>query len=164
VNANGEVDWALSENDSTLFSLNGNGFNGGGNARLQDGMLMVGTGQRVSGTGHLQIFDVTYANNGNVPALSKKWEMDCIGISRNLNDFAIDYGHNLYTVGNSNEKIIPIALPYSGVVETPVAAEVIVEALNNVDGEMNVQKFVENGQVVIVKDGVKYNMLGAVVK
>lgn len=164
VNANGEVDWALSENDSTLFSLNGNGFNGGGNARLQDGMLMVGTGQRVGGTGHLQIFDVTYANNGNVPALAKKWELDVIGISRNLNDFAIDYGHNLYTVGNSNEKIVPIMLPYDGMVETPVAAEVIVEALNNVDGEMNVQKFVENGQVVIVKDGVKYNMLGAVVK
>ena len=119
VNAAGEVDWALSENDSTLFSLNGNGLYGSGNARIQDGMLMIGTGQRVRGTGHLQIFDVTYSNNGNVPSLSKKWELDCIGISHNLNDFAIDHGHNLYTVGNSNEKIIPIALPYGGVIETP---------------------------------------------
>ena len=56
-------------------------------------------------------------------------------------------------------------LPYSGMVETPVAAEVeIVSGIENVDGEMKVQKMVENGQVVIVKDGVKYNMLGAIVK
>ena len=164
VNAAGEVDWALSENDSTLFSLNGNGFNGGGNARIQDGLFMIGTGQRVSGTGHLQIFDIAYANNGNVPALSKKWEMDLIGISRNLNDFAIDHGHNLYTVGNSNEKIIPIALPYSGMNETPVEAEVIITALDNVNGEMKATKMIENGKVIIIKNGVKYDMLGTVVE
>ncbi len=164
VNAAGEVDWALSANDSTLFSLNGNGLNGGGNARIQDGMLMIGTGQRVSGTGHLQIFDVTYSNNGNVPALTKKWEMDCIGISRNLNDFAIDHGHNLYTVGNSNEKIIPIALPYSGMNETPVEAEVIITALDNVNGEMKATKMIENGKVIIIKNGVKYDMLGTVIE
>jgi hypothetical protein len=127
-------------------------------------MLIIGTGQRVSGTGHLQIFDITYANNGNVPALSKEWEMDCIGISRNLNDFAIDHGHNLYTVGNSNEKIIPIALPYSGMNETPVEAEVIITALDNVNGEMKATKMIENGKVIIIKNGVKYDMLGTVIE
>ena len=127
VNAAGQVDWALSNSDSTLFSLNGNGLNGGGNARIQDGLFMIGTGQRMSGTGHLQIFDITYDNNGNVPALTKKWELDLIGISRNLNDFALDPAHNLYTIGNSNEKIVPVALPYSGVVETPMATTIVVE-------------------------------------
>ena len=164
VNAAGQVDWQISTNDSTLFSLNGNGIAGGGNARLQDGLLIMGGGQRVSGTGHLLVFDVAYANNGNVPSLSKKWELDLIGISRNLNDFAIDHGHNLYTVGNSNEKIIPIALPYSGMNETPVEAEVILLGIDNVNSEVKATKVIENGKVLIIKNGVKYDMLGTVVK
>lgn len=164
VNAQGQVDWQISTNDSTLFSLNGNGLNGGGNARIQDGLFMIGGGQRGSGTGHLLIFDVTYSNNGNVPSLTKKWELDCIGIGKLLNDFAIDYGHNLYTAGNNNEKIIPIALPYSGMVETPVEAEVIITALDNVNGEMKATKMIENGKVVIIKNGVKYDMLGTVIE
>ncbi len=163
VDAAGVADWALSENDSVLFSLNGNGLNGGGNARLQDGMLIIGTGQRVGGTGHMQIFDVNHAA-GSAPVLTKKYEMDLIGISRNLNDFAIDYGHNLYTIGNSNEKIVPVALPYDGMVETPVAAEILVEALDNINGDAKVQKVIENGQVVIIKNGVRYNALGTVLQ
>jgi hypothetical protein len=110
------------------------------------------------------ICDLTYANNGNVPALSKKWELDLIGISRNLNDFAIDHGHNLYTVGNSNEKIVPVALPYSGMNETPVEAEVIILGLDNVNSEVKATKVIENGKVLIIKNGVKYDMLGTVVK
>lgn len=164
VNAAGEVDWAISENDSAMFNLNGNGLNGGGNARVQDGLLLIGGGQRVSGTGHLLIFDINYSNNGNVPSLTKKWELNLIGISRNLNDFAIDHGHNLYIVGNSNEKIIPVVLPYSGMVETPVEAEVIRTSLDNVNGEMKATKMIENGKVIIIKNGVKYDMLGTVVE
>ncbi len=34
-------------------------------------------------------------------------------------------------------------------------------ALENVNGEVNVIKVIENGQVVIIRDGVRYNVLGA---
>jgi hypothetical protein len=165
VNAAGEVDWALSEADSTaLLNTTGNGLNGGGNARIQDGLFMIGIGQRVSGTGHLLICDIAYAGVANVPVLTKKWELDLIGISRNLNDFAIDFGHNLYTVGNSNEKIVPVALPYDGVNETPVLAEVVITGLDNVNADAKATKVIENGKVIIIKNGVKYDMLGTVLE
>ena len=73
------------------------------------------------------VFDITHGVN-NVPILTRKYDMNLIGISTNLNDFAVDYANNLYVVGNSNEKIIPVALPYSGVVETPVAGSRTVKA------------------------------------
>lgn len=37
-------------------------------------------------------------------------------------------------------------------------------ALNNVDEDAKVQKLIENGQVIILKNGVKYNTLGTVLK
>ncbi len=37
-------------------------------------------------------------------------------------------------------------------------------ALENVNGEVNVIKVIENGQVVIIRDGVRYNVLGSVIK
>lgn len=37
-------------------------------------------------------------------------------------------------------------------------------ALDNIGAETNVQKVVENGQVLIIRDGVRYNTLGAQVK
>lgn len=165
VNANKVVDWELhaTEADSTLMGLNGNGFNGGGQARVIDGMLFVGQGQKASGTGNLNVYDIAADAATGAPVLTRKYQLNLIGISRNLNDFAVDFGHNLFTVGNSNEKIVPVALPYSGVVETPVAAEVVKEgsAVENIEAAPVVEKFIENGQVVIVKDGVRYNALGA---
>ena len=37
-------------------------------------------------------------------------------------------------------------------------------ALHNTSSEVKVQKMIENGQMVIMKNGVKYNVLGAFVK
>jgi hypothetical protein len=36
--------------------------------------------------------------------------------------------------------------------------------LHNTSSEVKVQKMIENGQMVIMKNGVKYNVLGAFVK
>ena len=121
VNNAGTVDYELHKTaaDSLLFSLDGNGLNGGGNARIMNGMFFIGTGQKATGTGHLQVFDITHGEN-NVPILTKKYEMNLTGIGRNLNDFGLDYANNLFTAGNNNEKIVAVALPYSGEVETPV--------------------------------------------
>ena len=37
-------------------------------------------------------------------------------------------------------------------------------AINNVKDDSTVQKLIENGQVVILRDGVKYNTLGTVIR
>lgn len=167
VHVNGQkmVDWAISEQDSALFKLNQNGLNGGGNARIIDDMLILGGGQHAIWTGHLIMLDIKHGEN-NVPILSPKYDVNLINISRNLNDFAIDFGHNLYTVGNSNEMIIPVALPYSGVVETPVNVEVEKagnEGVENVQSGTQVHKIIRNGQLLILKGGKTYTADGRLV-
>lgn len=42
--------------------------------------------------------------------------------------------------------------------------EVFVDAINNTEAAVNVTKVVEDGQVVIIKNGVRYNVLGATIK
>lgn len=155
--------------DSTKYHILPNGSNGGAGVRVikLDGedVLFVGQGRRAAdGTGHMMAYKVIYANDGSVSDIEVLYDEHFIGISTNLNDFAVDFGHNLYVVGNSNEKIIPVALPYSGMTETPVDAEVIRTSLDNVNGEMKATKMIENGKVIIIKNGVKYDMLGTVIE
>ena len=171
VRAAGTVDFEFHATaaDTAKYHLNPNGSNGGAGCRIinldGDDVLFVGQGRSIGGCGHMQAYKIIYAADGTVSDLDIKYDEHFIGISTNLNDFAVDFGHNLYTVGNSNEKIIPIALPYSGMTETPVAAEVIKEdGLDNVNGEVKAVKMIEDGKVIILKNGVKYDMLGTVVK
>ena len=172
VSAAGEVDFEFHATaaDTAKYHLNPNGSNGGAGCRIinldGDDILFVGQGRSIGGCGHMQAYKIIYAADGTVSDLDIKYDEHFIGISTNLNDFAVDFGHNLYTVGNSNEKIIPIALPYSGMTETPVDAEIIKEGqgLNNIDGQIKAVKMIENGKVIILKNGVKYDMLGTVVE
>lgn len=173
VSAAGAVDFEFHATpaDSAKYHILPNGSNGGAGCRIikldGDDVLFVGQGRRAAdGTGHMMAYKVIYAADGTVSDLEVKYDEHFIGISTNLNDFAVDFGHNLYTVGNSNEKIIPIALPYSGMTETPVAAEIVKEpsALDNVNGEIKAIKVIENGKVLIIKNGVKYDMLGTVIE
>ncbi len=171
VSAAGTVDFEFHATaaDSAKYHILANGSNGGAGVRVikLDGedVLFVGQGRRVAdGTGHMMAYKVIYAADGTVSDLEVLYDEHFIGISTNLNDFAVDFGHNLFVVGNSNEKLIPVALPYSGMNETPVEAEVIITALDNVNGEMKATKMIENGKVVIIKNGVKYDMLGTVIE
>lgn len=172
VSAAGAVDFEFHATaaDSAKYHILPNGSNGGAGCRIikLDGndVLFVGMGRRATdGTGRMVAYKVIYKADGTVDDLEILYDEHFIGISTNLNDFAVDFANNLFVVGNSNEKLIPVALPYSGVVETPVAAEVQKEtALDDVEGEVKVQKVIENGQVIIIKNGVRYNTLGAVIK
>lgn len=168
VNAEGVKDFdlgvdCLTAADSANYGVHPtNGNNGGGGIRVIDDMLIIGTGRYSSGCGRCVIMEIGADATGKT-TLTKRYDFEFIGISTNLNDFAMDYAHNLYVVGNSNEKLCVAAMPYSGSVETPVIAEVVIEgsAVENVEAAPVVEKFIENGQVVIVKDGVRYNALGA---
>ena len=46
----------------------------------------------------------------------------------------------------------------------PATIAEIALSLNNVEESSTVQKLIENGQVVILRDGVKYNTLGTVIR
>ena len=72
-------------------------------------------GTKPSGTFKIYLLE---KNADGTPKLTEKWTVTS-GISTNHNAFAIDYAENLYTIGNSGEKIAAFALPYDGEVSTP---------------------------------------------
>ena len=67
-------------------------------------------------------YKVSYKSTGEPTLDSKGWGLK---LSTNktcrCNDFAVDYAHNLYLVDGHNQKVMTVALPYSGTVTTPAA-------------------------------------------
>ena len=112
INANGVEDYTST--DGALY--------GGDGVLVHNGMLFKGKARTSSTVGNFGVWTIGKDAEGNT-TLTEKWTVSANGIGRNLNEFAVDYAENLYVVGNSNEKIIAYALPYSGTVETPAASK-----------------------------------------
>ena len=142
INAEGVQDYYTE--DASLY--------GGDGVLVHNGMLFKGKA-RTSGTvGNFGVWTIGKDADGNT-TLTEKWAVVANGIGRNLNEFAVDYAENLYVVGNSGEKIIAYALPYSGEVTTPAAAKYAFEleaALAPVEMVGTVKRAVQNGDAVIV--------------
>ena len=139
INAAGEQDYYTE--DASLY--------GGDGVLLHNGMLFKGKA-RTSGTvGNFGVWTVGKDADGKV-TLTEKWSVVADGIGRNLNEFAVDYAENLYVVGNSGEKIIAYALPYSGQVETPAAAKYAFQLPEPLKMAGTVKRAVQNGDEVIV--------------
>ena len=68
------------------------------------------------------IYTISKDANG-APVLTQEAVVDMTVVGNNLNDFAWDYAGNLYSCGNSSEKLAAWAMPYSGKVSTPAAAK-----------------------------------------
>ena len=68
------------------------------------------------------IYTISKDDNG-APVLTQETVVDMSAVGNNLNDFAWDYAGNLYSCGNSSEKLAAWAMPYSGEVETPAASK-----------------------------------------
>lgn len=112
INAAGEQDYYTE--DAGLY--------GGDGVLVHNGMLFKGKA-RTSGTvGNFGVWTIGKDADGKV-TLTEKWSVVANGIGRNLNEFAVDFAENLYIVGNSGEKIIAFALPYSGTTTTPCATK-----------------------------------------
>ena len=146
INAAGEQDYYTE--DAGLY--------GGDGVLVHNGMLFKGKA-RTSGTvGNFGVWTVGKDADGKV-TLTEKWSVVANGIGRNLNEFAVDYAENLYVVGNSGEKIIAYALPYSGQVVTPAASqyafhigELLPEPTVVTEMVGVVKRAVQNGDAVIV--------------
>ena len=139
INAAGEQDYYTE--DASLY--------GGDGVLVHNGMLFKGKA-RTSGTvGNFGVWTIGKDADGKV-TLTEKWTVVADGIGRNLNEFAVDYAENLYVVGNSGEKIIAYALPYSGKVETPAAAKYAFQLPEPLKMAGVVKRAVQNGDQVIV--------------
>ena len=142
INAEGVEDYR--NEDASLY--------GGDGVLVHNGMLFKGKARSSNTVGNFGVWTIGKDAEGNT-TLTEKWSVSANGIGRNLNEFAVDYAENLYVVGNSGEKIIAYALPYSGEVTTPAAAKYAFEleaALAPVEMVGVVKRAVQNGQEVIV--------------
>ncbi len=70
--------------------------------------------------GKFCVYRVTRSSDGT-PVLSPVFTVTSARNGHYINDFALDYAENLYTVDNNAEKIQVYALPYSGKTSTPAA-------------------------------------------
>ena len=97
-------------------------FYGGGGLLIHKGMLFKGKDRSTSANGKFGIYTIGKDASGKT-TITQKWEVVSTGLGRNHNQFAVDYAENLYVIGNSKEKIMAFALPYSGTVATPAASK-----------------------------------------
>ena len=139
INAAGEQDYYTE--DASLY--------GGDGVLVHNGMLFKGKARTSSTVGNFGVWTIGKDADGKV-TLTEKWTVAANGIGRNLNEFAVDYAENLYVVGNSGEKIIAYALPYSGQVETPAAAKYAFQLPEPLKMAGVVKRAVQNGDAVIV--------------
>ena len=116
------------------------------------------------------IYAVSKDANG-APVLTEELVVDMTTVGSNLNDFAWDYAGNLYACGNNGEKLVAWAMPRTAeeVVATPAASQYAITLsvgtfVENVEVVNQVQKVIRNGQVLIIRDGKTYNMMGQAVK
>ena len=95
------------------------------------------------------IYTISKDANG-APVLTEEAVVDMAVVGNNLNDFAWDYAGNLYSCGNSAEKLAAWAMPYSGQVETPAAAKYAFQLPEPLKMAGVVKRAVQNGDEVIV--------------
>ena len=80
--------------------------------------LFKGVDNSGASNGVFKIYVMSKDASGK-PVLSERWTVTAAGLGRYVNDYAVDYAQNLYVVGNSGEKLLAFALPYSGTTTTP---------------------------------------------
>ena len=113
-NANGEIDFIEKVN---------NRMNGG--FRFNNDFTKVIVAGIAAGTQKSKkatLYAVSKDADGK-PVLTQELVIDMATIGNNLNDFAFDYAGNLYSCGNSSEKLVAWAMPTNGSVVTPAPSK-----------------------------------------
>lgn len=155
VNAQGQLD----------FNIAANGIDGayqGGMGINADGTVIAVSGE----TGVIHLFDISW-DDSNRPMLSPKFDIawgDTGGGSPTGNTMAADFdpAGNLYIISNSNERLMVYSLPNTHNTHT-TRVEIAKQSTDlrvNKQSTINTIKLLENGHVVILHNGRKFNILG----
>lgn len=156
VSLNADGEWVEDYSDITSV------VRGGGIAWNKDyTMLAIPKGNNLLG-----IYEVNKTENGI--ALNELHSLSVSSI-RGFNDIAWDYANNIYACDNGKEVLQQIQIPAeepTAVTPTNFTFEVVATAVKDLNTKVNnsVRKYIENGQVVIEKNGVKYNVAGQTIK
>lgn len=167
VNAAGKIDYEVNANSAdeikAMFAVNMN--RGHIAYDAQRDVLAIGGGGKVT------LLNAVYDENG-IPTLTKWTETPMFNSEKpawNVDGIAFDYAGDLYVVCASNERFYKYALPTAtNTCTTPAKKSLTVvgngSAVENVSVSNKAQKIVRNGQVLIVRDGQFFNLLGQEVK
>lgn len=114
------------------------------------------------------LFKVTYDAETGVPALEKLHTTPALG--SNIDGVAFDYAGDLYALSASSERFYKFAVPTTNnTFTTPAKSSLVISggtatSVDNVAISVDAQKIIRNGQVLIIRDGKTFNMLGQEVK
>ena len=114
------------------------------------------------------LFKVTYDAETGVPALEKLHTTPTLG--SNIDGVAFDYAGDLYALSASSERFYKFAVPTTNnTFTTPAKSSLVISggtatSVDNVAISVDAQKIIRNGQVLIIRDGKTFNMLGQEVK
>ena len=165
VNTAGEIDYEVNSTTPHGFE-NLNTARGTIAYNPNEDVLALGIG--ASGTIGANLYKVTYDEAG-VPSLAFVAKTPSMG--KNVDGLAFDYAGDLYGLSANKERFYKYAIPTNdNTCTTPAPkAQVITKpsnptALDNTNVVPQVQKIVRDGQVLIIRDGKTFNMMGQEVK
>ena len=167
VNAAGQIDYEVNAKSAdeikAMFAENMN--RGHIAYDAQRDVLAIGGGGKVT------LLNAVYDENGT-PTLTSWVETPMFNPDKpgwNVDGIAFDYAGDLYVVCASNERFYKYALPTAtNTCTTPAKKSLTITkegtGVENVTTGANTVKMVRNGQLVIIRDGKTFNMLGQEVK
>lgn len=168
VNAAGKIDYEVNEKSAdeikAMFAENMN--RGHIAYDAQRDILAIGGGGKVT------LLNATYDESGT-PTLTSWIETPMFNSDKpawNVDGLAFDYAGDLYVMCASNEHFYKYVLPTTNnTCTTPAKASLVISggtatSIDNIAISMDAQKIVRNGQVLIIRDGKTFNMLGQEVK
>lgn len=128
----------------------------------------------VGGGGKVTLYNVTYNEESGAPLLEKWIETPMFDPAKpawNTDGIAFDYAGDMVVMSASNERFYKFAMPTdNNTCTTPAPkAQVITKtgvetSLENTVVSTQAKKIVRDGQVMIIRDGKTYNMLGLIVE
>ena len=166
VNAAGEVDYKVvaGSDDAGLFPNDANASYRGQCAYYAAEDVLAFGGNKV-----VTLFQVTYDATTGVPSIAKLVSTPTLG--GNIDGVAFDYAGDLYALSASSERFYKFAVPTAtNTCTTPAKKNLVVvkggdeSAVDNIAVSTKTAKIVRNGQVLVVRDGKTFNLLGQEVK
>ena len=166
VNAAGEVDYKVvgGSDDAGLFPNDANASYRGQCAYDAANDILAFGGNKV-----VTLFQVTYDATTGVPSITKLLSTPVLG--GNIDGVAFDYAGDLYALSASSERFYKFAVPTAtNTCTTPAKKNLVVvkggdeSAVDNIAVSTKTAKIVRNGQVLVVRDGKTFNLLGQEVK
>ena len=114
------------------------------------------------------LYQVAYDETTGVPSLTFITSTPALGT--NVDGLAFDYAGDLYGLSANKERLYKYAVPTTdNTCTTPAKSSLVISggtatSVDNVAISVDAQKIIRNGQVLIIRDGKTFNMLGQEVK